>query len=84
MSFTLVSLLIVASASIAGVFYYMITYQVEQSIAMGFVKNLDIQSRTLASIKQNEWEIVGNDLSVTAGILTDLISDPECSLQHSL
>ena len=39
--------------------------------------NLKLRSKTLATIKTNELEDIGTDLSTSARILTDLISDPE-------
>ena len=56
---------------------------VVQAIAMGFVKNLDILSSTLATLKEIEWESHGNYLSTTASQLSDLISDPEQFLDPS-
>ena len=50
---------------------------------MGFVKNLDIMSSTLASIKMNEWENFGQVMSLNAQILSNLISHPETYLDSA-
>ena len=39
--------------------------------------NLTLRSKTLATIKTNEIEDIGTDLSTSARILSDLISYPE-------
>ena len=59
------------------VLYYMIRNTVEQGIVMGFVKNLDIMSSTLAAIKMNEWENFGQVMTLNAQILSNLISNPD-------
>ena len=49
----MISLIVTMSIGTTIVLYYMIRNTVEQGIVMGFVKNLDIMSSTLASIKVN-------------------------------
>ena len=55
----------------------MISNEVKQGIVIGFVKNLDIISSSLATQKINEWEHYASDMSSIGQILSDLISDPE-------
>ena len=50
---------------------------------MGFVKNLDIMSSTLASIKVNEWENFGQVMTLNAQILSNLVSYPETYLDSA-
>ena len=47
-------------------FYIMIDYQVVQSITLGYMKNLSIHSRTISDLKQNDLEMIGNDLIISA------------------
>ena len=61
----------------------MIRNTVEQGIVMGFVKNLDIMSSTLASIKVNEWENFGQVMTLNAQILSNLVSYPEIYLDSA-
>ena len=61
----------------------MIRNTVEQGIVMGFVKNLDIMSSTLASIKVNEWENFGQVMTLNAQILSNLVSYPETYLDSA-
>lgn len=68
---SVLALVLFVLTGVMVIFYYMLKHQVEQSIALGFIKNLDILSSTLAALKQNEWENFGNDLSVTAKLLSD-------------
>lgn len=55
----------------------MIQYEVRQSIEIGFMMNLTMRSETLAAIKMNQIESLGEDLSSSAHILSDLISNPD-------
>ena len=77
MSIVIISLIVSISIGTTVILYYMIRNTVEQGIVMGFVKNLDIMSSTLASIKMNEWENFGQVMSLNAQILSNLISYPE-------
>ena len=58
-------------------FYYFIGAEVEQSIEIGFMKNLIIRTETLAQIKMNEIEEIGTDLSQAAHLVSDLVSYPD-------
>jgi len=66
----LVSLLLIACIATLLAFYVMIEYQVQQSIEIGYMKNLNIRTRTLTTLKANDLEMTGSDLSVSAHILT--------------
>ena len=72
----LTCLLLIACVSTLVAFYIMIQYQVEQSIEIGYMKNLTLRSQTLAQLLTNDLEMVGSDLSETAHILSDLVSRP--------
>ena len=61
----------------AAAFYYFIGSEVEQSIEIGFMKNLIIRTETLAQIKMNEIEEIGTDLSQAAHLVSDLVSYPD-------
>ena len=50
----LVSLILIACISTLIAFYVMIDYQVTQAIELGYIKNIEIKSQTLAELKQNE------------------------------
>ena len=41
------------------------------------MKNLNLRTRTLSTLKMNDFEMTGNDLSVSAGILSQLASKRE-------
>jgi len=41
------------------------------------MKNLNLRTRTLTSLKANDFEMTGNDLSVSARILSELVSNRE-------
>ena len=58
-------------------FWYFIGAQVQQSIEIGFMKNLIIRTETLAQIKMNEIEEIGTDLSQAAHLVSDLVSYPD-------
>ena len=68
--------LIVVNIGVIIAFYAMVTHLVEQSIAMGFIKNIKILSVSLAELIQNEWEIFGNDLTLVSRILQDILANP--------
>ena len=61
-SLILVSLLMIACVATLVAFYIMIEYQVVQAIELGYIKNLSILSKTMADLKQNDMEMIGNDL----------------------
>ena len=50
---------------------------------MGFVKNLDIISSSLAMQKRSEWEAYAKGMASSAQILSTLISDPETYLDQT-
>jgi len=77
MSFGLICLLLITTIGTLVAFYILLQYQVEQAIEVGYMKNLNIRSTTMAALKQNDLEMIGNDLSVSAHIITDLVSRPE-------
>ena len=83
MSIATISLIVSISIGTTVLLYYMIRNTVEQGIVMGFVKNLDIMSSTLASIKVNEWENFGQVMTINAQILSNLISYPETYLDQA-
>ena len=66
----------------------MILYHVDQAIEIGYMKNLNIFSKTLVDIKENDLEMIGNDLSVSAKFLSNLashedqIADPAYTAIH--
>ena len=72
----LTSFLLFSCITTLVAFYIMIQYQVEQSIEIGYMKNLTLRSQTLAQLLTNDLEMVGSDLSETAHILSDLVSRP--------
>ena len=41
------------------------------------MKNLNLRTRTLTALKANDFEMTGNDLSVSARILSELVSNRE-------
>ena len=65
-SIAIISLIVLISIGTTIVLYYMIRNIVEQGIVMGFVKNLNIMSSTLAAIKMNEWENNGQVMTLNA------------------
>ena len=73
----LVFLLLITCIATLLAFYIMIDYQVVQSIEIGYMKNLNLRTRTLTSLKANDFEMTGNDLSVSARILSELVSKRE-------
>ena len=73
----LVCLLMVTCIATLLAFYIMIDYQVVQSIEIGYMKNLNLRTRTLTSLKANDFEMTGNDLMVSARILSELVSKRE-------
>ena len=73
----MIFLLLLFCGSTLGAFYYLIWYEVKQSIEIGFMKNLTMRSETLAIIKMNEIEDIGRDLSTSASMLSDLVSFPD-------
>lgn len=81
MALSLISLLMLTTSAAIVLFYFQLEYFVEQSIAVGNIKNLEILSSSLAALKQNEWEMFGSELSTSARILSDLVSDPEKFLE---
>lgn len=70
----LVTLLLIACIATLIAFYILIEYQVQQSIEIGYMKNLNLRTKTLTSLKMNDFEMTGNDLSVSAHILSELVS----------
>ena len=72
----LIFLLLVAGAATLLAFYLMIQDLVGDSIEIGYMKNLTIRSKTLAQLLANDLEMIGSDLSVSAHILSDLVSRP--------
>ena len=72
----LIFLLLVACITTLFAFYILIKNLVEDSVEIGYMKNLTIRSRTLASFLTNDLEMIGSDLSVSAQILSDLVSKP--------
>jgi uncharacterized membrane protein len=66
LGFGLICLLLIACIATLIAFYIMIDYQVVQGIEIGYMKNLLIRSQTLASIKANDLEAMGDDLTVSA------------------
>ena len=73
----LTSLLVVACLTSLYVFYILMDYQVGQSIELGYMKNVYIRSTTMAQLKQNDLEMMSSDLSVTANLISHLISYPD-------
>ena len=41
------------------------------------MKNLNIRSATIAALKQNDLEMIGSDLAVSAHVISDLVSRPD-------
>ena len=76
-SIAIISLIVFISIVTTLILYILIRNTVEQGIVMGFVKNLDIMSSTLAAIKMNEWENFGQVMTLNAQILSNLISYPD-------
>ena len=72
----LTCLLMVTCISTLVAFYIMIDYQVVQSITLGHMKNLQIYSKSIKYIKENDLEMIGNDLVVSAKQISDIISRP--------
>ena len=77
MSIGLVSLLIITMIATLVAFNILINEEVEQAITLGYMKNLAIPAATMAGLKQNDVEMIGNDLSVSARFISDLVSKPE-------
>ena len=77
LGFGLVFLLLVFCGATALAFWLFIRYEVEQSIEIGFMKNLSIRTETLTQIKLNEIEDIGADLSNAAHIISDMVSYPD-------
>ena len=76
----LVCLLLIACIATLAAFYIIIDYQVYQkiqAIEIGHMKNLNLRTRTLTSLKANDFEMTSNDLSVSARILSELVSNRE-------
>ena len=73
----LISLLLIAFGATLLAFYIMINYQVQQAIEIGYMKNLNLRTRTLATLKENDLEMTGNDLAVSARFLSELVSERE-------
>ena len=63
-------------------FHILINQEVEQAITLGYMKNLAIPTATMAVLKQNDLEMIGNDLSASARYISDLVSDPEIYLNE--
>lgn len=76
LSCCLVSLLLLTCLATLAAFFIMIRYQIEQSIEMGYMKNNIIRSNTLATLKENDIELLGNDLQTSAHLISDLVSSP--------
>ena len=77
LTFGLVLLILLLSFSTLVAFFLLSQYEVRQSIQVTSMMNLTLRSKTLATIKTNEIEDIGTDLSTSARILSDLISYPE-------
>ena len=71
----LLALLLIACIATLVAFYIMINYQVQQAIEIGYMKNFNLRTRTLATLKENDLEMTGNDLSVSAQFLSALESN---------
>ena len=74
--FGLILLLMISCIATLIAFYIMIEYQVVQSITLGHMKNLSIHSQNIADLKENDLEMIGNDLTVSARQISDLLSRP--------
>ena len=77
LGFGLISLILIFAMSSLIAFYLFIDYEVQQSIEISYMKTMKIRSKTLASIKMNELEDHGTNLSSYATLLSNLASDPE-------
>ena len=64
--FGLIFLLFITCVATLIAFYIMIDYQVVQSITLGHMKNLQIYSSCISDLKENDLEMIGNDLVVSA------------------
>ena len=72
----LASLLLLSCGLTLGAFYWMVTYQVEQAIEMSYMKNYVLLAQTMATLKVNDIDLVGNDLRTSAAMISDLVSSP--------
>ena len=83
MSIGLVSLLLITMIATIVAFHILINQEVEQAITLGYMKNLAIPTATMAVLKQNDLEMIGNDLSASARYISDLVSNPEIYLNKA-
>ena len=77
LGFGLICLLLVFMLSSLLAFYLFIHYEVRQAVEISYMKNLQIRSSNIKTIKMNELEAVGTGLSIYAEILSDLTTHPE-------
>ena len=76
LGFGLICLLFVFMLSSILAFYLFIDYEISQAVEISYMKNLQIRSSSLKTIKMNELEAVGTGLSTYAEMLSDLATQP--------
>lgn len=72
----MILLLLISMTCLIWGLYELVANQVQQITEISFIKKEQIRSRTIAELKQYDFQLVVSDLWASAKTISDLVSNP--------